>query len=221
MSRESLDESLNEIKKSVVQMGELVSEMIRLGCDAACQGNPDLALRVVAMDERVDRHEDETLRAIVVTTMRMAPVAHDLQFLIATINILSEIEEAGDDAAKLAGRAAKVTSQFPSELKSLLAEMGEDVRVLFGQTLRLYLNYSPEEADEIIVSDDRIDQKFKDARTDLFDRIQADPEAVRSMMRSIGLFHALEHVADHAVEMARRLKFHFGHAESASPSRHD
>ncbi len=208
--REHYDHQLNGIRQSVIQMGETVIEMTRLVCDAVVQKNPELARLVVSMDDKVDFLEDTVLRDIIVVTMRTSPVAADLKFLLSTASVIGELEQAGDDAAKVARRVIKLNQQFPSEMNVLLMDMGREVREGLAQALKLFAEYSQERADQIIDSDDAIDAKYRDARHDLIDHMRSDPDQLRNLIRSIDLFHGIEHIGDHSVEIAKRLMIHYG-----------
>lgn len=205
-----------EIREVVMRMAGMVEEMIRLACDAACQSDPEIANRVVAMDDEVDRLESEIIRSLIVTQMRFAPVANDLRLITATYGVVTEIEQAADDAVKLARRSIKLTTQFPAELKKDLAQLGEATRVYFAKALKLYLDYSDELAEEIVQDDAGIDMLYKETRGKVFDMMQQDPTRVRAFVRVIDAFHSLEHVADHAVEIAKRLRAHVGSAAISS-----
>lgn len=214
-----MEEHLAAIRQNALRMGECVSEMIRLACDAACQSNPDTARRVVTMDDTVDRLEGECVRSIVLCMMRHAPVASDLKFLTAALGVVSEIEQAADDAVKLARRSIKLSGQFPPELKVDLARLGERTRVSFARALKLFVEYSDELASEIIETDSEIDDLYKVARNRVVEMMQADASQARQFVRVIGTFHSLEHVADHAVEIAKRMKSTFGRDEALSSSK--
>lgn len=185
-------------------------EMVRMSADALTTSSPELAGQVISMDDQVDRLEDDCVFRAMNLVMREAPVATDLKRLLATVGIVGEIEKVADDAVKLARRTTKLTGVFPAELKMLLNELGEDARHAFGAALRLYAEYTDEQAKEIIDFDEIVDKKYQAARDKVQSMIQSNPAATPILLRTIEAFHALEHVADHSVEIATRLRLHFG-----------
>ncbi|HRK20822.1 MAG TPA: PhoU domain-containing protein [Fimbriimonadaceae bacterium] len=210
--RVNYDDQLAELRSRVLHMGNLSLDMVRLAGEAMSTGNTDLANQVVAMDDQVDRLEDETVFMAMNLVMREAPVATDLKRLLATVGIVGEIEKVADDAVKLARRASKLTGVFPAELKVMLNELSELARHAFGGSLRLYADYSDEEAKSIVDFDETVDKKYQEVRERVQGLIQANPTLTPVYLRTIEAFHALEHVADHAVEIATRLRLHFGSA---------
>lgn len=208
--REHYDETLNEIRTDIVRMGSIAGEMVRLAVEAVLSGDPETSRRVVAMDDEVDNLEQTTIRRTVHAFALQAPVANDLRTLVATLGVIGEIEKIGDDAVKLARRATKLTGFFPAELKLPLSELGDRVRESVAAALRLYAEYDEELANAIIAADDSIDGSYLDIRNRLLLRMREQPHDVEHLARSIEAFHALEHVADHAAEIASRLQMHYG-----------
>lgn len=205
--RQNYHERLEEIQRNVFRMGSGAADMVRMAVDAVIGGDLELASRVIAADDEIDAMERETLQRTVVTVMQENPVARDLRILVSTLGIVGEIEKVADDAVKLARRATKLQGSFPIELKVALQQLGEQARHMFTSALRLYGDYSVELATTIVEADDDVDSAYGIARSRVFELIKADPEAIRQLVRTIDAFHALEHIADHAVEIARRMQF--------------
>lgn len=85
-------------------------------------------------------------------------------------------------------------------------ELGEVARRQFSSSLRLYADYNRDLANEIIAADENVDRLYTKAREDLLGLLEQNRDASEDLVRSIDAFHALEHVADHATEIARRLR---------------
>ena len=199
-------EKLEEIRSEVIRMGSEANDMVRSAVEATIQGDLELAHQVIGQDDTVDRLERTLLQATVSVVMTENPVAADLRLCIATLGVVSELENIGDDAVKLCRRAAKLKTQFPGEMKLALQEMGDMARHALGAALRLYSEYSPELAKEIVDGDKPIDFAYRNARGRIYDLIKANPDATEHLIRTIEAFHSLEHVADHAVAIAVRMR---------------
>ena len=206
--RQHYDGKLEEIRSDILRMGSIASEMVRLAVEAALNGDIEVARRVVAMDDDVDELEKQTVNNSVRLVAMEAPVAGDLRLLVATLGVIGEIEKVADDAVKLGRRATKLSGRFPAEMKLALMELGEEVRKTFCAAMRLYTDFDPVMADEVVAGDEAIDGRYVEARNRVFELIQKNPQDTEHLVRTIEAFHALEHVADHAVEIACRLRMH-------------
>ncbi len=208
-NRARYDAVLKEVETEIVRMGGIVMEMIHLAVQAAVADDHEFANQVVPMDDEVDRLELSLSQKVIMTIFRESPVAHDFLFLTSTLGIISEVEQAGDDAAKLARRAGKLQVAFPDELKELLIEMGRQTRANLSAALRLTCEYSKEEADRLIASDDQVNASYKTSRRAVLDLMRTHPDDLRQLLRCAEIFHALEHVSDHTVDIAKRLKIFY------------
>jgi phosphate transport system protein len=206
--RPAYDEKLTEIKSDILHMGGIAGEMARLAVDAVLNGKVDLANHVIGMDDEVDSLEKSILQKTVSVVALETPVASDLRLLVSTLGITGEIEKVADDAVKLARRATRLSGHFPAEMKRALMELGEAASKAFASVLRLYSDYNPELAEAVIRSDKEIDGQYVGARSRVLDLIRKNPAETEHLVRTIDAFHALEHIADHAVEIASRLRFH-------------
>lgn len=191
-------------------MGNVASEMVRLAVEAILSGDVALARHVMDMDDEVDDLEKDTIQKIVVAVAMEAPVASDVRLLTSSLGVIGELEKCADDAVKLARRATKLVGHFPGEMKLALEQMGVESRKSLNLALKLYMEFDDDLADSIILQDDVVDTAYVNARNRVFGIIQADPAETSNLVRVIEAFHALEHVADHAAEIASRLKLYHG-----------
>lgn len=187
-------------------MGNIAAEMVRLATDATINGDVELARRVMGMDDEIDEIDRMTLHTSVLTLMQQAPVASELRLIVSTMGVVGEIERVADDAVKLARRAKKLSGHFPSEMKLALHELGEQARKAFMMSIKLYSEFENALAEEIIRMDHEIDTRYVIERKRVFEMIAAQPQNTEMLVRTIDAFHHLEHVADHAVEIASRLR---------------
>jgi phosphate transport system protein len=199
-------ERLSEIRTQVVSMGSNASEMVRKAAESVISENPGLAHEVIREDDSVDANERKLTLDVVTLVMQETPVASDLRFLISTLGIVGEIETVADDAVKLARRSLKLGGFFPSTQKVALSTMSEQARLQLASAIKLYTEYSPELAKTIIDTDELVDTAYSQARNSVLEFFKEDSANYQHMVRSIEVFHALEHVADHAVAIAKRMQ---------------
>jgi phosphate transport system protein len=160
--------------------------------------------------------EEAVIRETCLLVMQEAPVANDLKRLTATLGIVGEIEKFGDDAVKLARRSIKIGPKFRGELIADLVQLGQQTNFVLGSAIRLYTNFDPEIVNEVRAYEVRVDQEFKSVRNRVFKLIEESPQEAESLIRTLSLFQACEHAADHATAMVDRLQMHYGSTASAS-----
>lgn len=213
--RRNFNQTLDDIRSDVVRMGNRASEMVRQAVEATISDDTELARHVVDADDEVDRLEREAIEKTILTVLKEAPVAQDLRFLVSTLGVVGEIEETADKAVKLARRALKLSGRFPGEMKVALQTMGEMARRAFSNSLRLYMEFDSTMAEEVVRSDEAIDDSYSNARAHIVAMIQQTPANADHFIRTMEAFHTLEHVADHAVAISRRVSMIYAPRESA------
>jgi phosphate transport system protein len=187
-------------------MGNLAHDMVRKASESVITGNPSLANEVIKDDDVVDDAERQTTLETIMLVMQESPVGPDLRFLVSTLGVVGEIEEVADDAVKLARRSLKLGSNFPTSMKVKLNELSEISRQQLASAIRLYADFDHDLARSIIAKDDEVDSAYSRARDELLELLKIDPSDAKGLVRAIEVFHALEHVSDHAVSIAKRMQ---------------
>ncbi len=187
-------------------MGNLAHEMVRKATDSVITANPALANEVIATDDAVDRIEREVTLEAITFVVQESPVAADLRFVVSTLGVVGEIEEVADDAVKLARRSLKLGTSFPQAMKIPLQEMSESSRQQLMSAIRLYTEFDADLARSIVDRDNEIDSAYSQARDSLLELLRKDSSNPGMLVRTIEVFHALEHVSDHAVSIAKRMQ---------------
>ena len=215
--RNHYDDRMDAVRSNVIRMGNLAARMISTAVESVLAADSNLALQVMALDDEVDALEKENVLESCLLVLRDQPVATDFRFLTATIGVIGEFEKIADDAVKLSKRASKLSGgQFPSELRKPLQEVGRDAQQALAACMKLYTAYSKETADEVFSAERATDTGFKNVRTIIYDLLAQQPAEAERLIRVLEVFHALEHVSDRAVVIAKRLKLHNEMREATS-----
>ena len=200
------EERILAIRSQVISMGNLAHDMVRKASESVITGNPSLANDVIRDDDAVDVAERQTTFETIMFVMQESPVGPDLRFLVSTLGVVGEIEEVADDAVKLARRSLKLGTNFPSSMKVQLSDLSEISRRQLASAIRLYADFDHDLARSIIATDDEVDSAYSKARDELLVLLKKDPSDAGGLVRAIEVFHALEHVSDGAVAIAKRMQ---------------
>ena len=206
MTRKEFDEKLDQIRTMLMHMADLVCTMALDGVEGAVSDDLVMLDRVMNADPVIDDLEDQVMRMVFELMVMQAPVSGDARILMGTLSIVGELEQAGDDAVKMARRASKMRGKFREDLLAPLGALAESSVQMMTDAMELYTHYDDEKALTIIESDEMIDSAYKRARKRILEVSDTEGPLSRDMFRTIEIFHALEHFADHAVEIAKRLR---------------
>ncbi|MCS7081350.1 MAG: phosphate transport system regulatory protein PhoU, partial [Chloracidobacterium sp.] len=98
-TRTHFDQELRALQDNLLRMGAMLDTAIALGMQSLEERDLELARRVVADDAKINdlrfAIEEQCIRLIAT----QQPMATDLRFIVAAMNIISDLERMADHAA--------------------------------------------------------------------------------------------------------------------------
>jgi phosphate transport system protein len=136
-----------------------------------------------------------------------APVAGDLRAIVASIQIVADVERMGALALHVAKIARRRHPQhtLPEEVNGYFAEMGRIAVDLGNSAREVLLSRDPDQARLIREEDDAMDDLHRHLFSVMMDREWKHGVAAAVDVTLLGRFY--ERFADHAVEISRRVIF--------------
>lgn len=204
--REVFRKELKDLKAEVVGIGRDVCEVTRDGVKALVEADLDLAERVIAGDDEIDRRclgiEERALETIAT----QSPVARDLRLLYSLSYIALHLERMGDLAVNIA-KAARRTAhrRGPQTLYDLIQAQGNLVHRVLDAMLEALEKNDIELARKLEELDEPIDHLFKQFFRELA-RLQEE-ESIEWASSMVLASRYLERIADNAVDIGERIVF--------------
>jgi len=204
--RHHYDDELDEIRRSIIEMGTLVLTNVERAGVVITESRLDEVDEVRAADLPVnDRYRSCEEKVFQVLALQQ-PVASDLRFLVASTRIVYEIERSGDLAVNLVKALSRIDG-LPSDpvLESLLGQLTEASADMFQlgiealATMDAEIGMGAEEADEVV----------DNLTADLYKAVTARQDDL-GLEVSVALFRMgrfLERIADHGVNIAEQVTF--------------
>jgi phosphate transport system protein len=206
--REHYRQRLGEVQEDLVRMGYQVAEALNGASNALDSWDVELAWKVIAGDELVDRvhvHLEEEVLALMATQQ---PIATDLRVLLSVLSIASELERMGDytkGIAKGIVRAVKTPKllEVPAELR----QMCEQDQIMVRACLDAFTRRDAEAAHKLSEDDDAVDELRIVVNEKLIKLMQEDPEAIPCAVELHNIVHNLERLADRTTNVAEQVIF--------------
>jgi phosphate transport system protein len=204
--RESFRQELRDMKAEVLSIGRVIVERTTDSVAALVAGDVDLADRVIAGDDEIDRRtlavEEHSLEVIAT----QFPVARDLRLLHSLTYIGMHMERMGDLAVNIA-KAAKRTAdrRGPQTLSDLIQAQGNLVHRVLEACLEALDTYDLDLARKLADLDEPIDHLYKQFFRELA-RLQ-DEEDIEWATSMVMASRYLERIADHAVDIGERIQY--------------
>lgn len=196
---EQYDADLNGIKTQLMEMGGLVEQQVGHSSQALVSHDIELAERVRAADDKVNRMEVELDEQCVQIIARRQPTASDLRMLISTMRAITDLERIGDEADRIAKMAKGMArEQMPADEYQEFRALTAKVVHALGSALDAFARLDAEVAVKVIKGDEDIDDGYKHIVSDLTRAMADAPDTINRSMNTIWAARALERIGDHA-----------------------
>jgi phosphate transport system protein len=212
MPRHEYQESLEELRLDVQQLGELMLKRLDQSLSALEHTDTETAKSVIEGDEEINQRYLELESTCIDLFALQQPVASDLRFVAASFKILTDIERIGDLATNIGRYTLSAKQESVSDVA--LYDIGAAAHELVADSLDAYVTEDVELCYRVAERDDEIDSLCHSASErvvrDLIDREATgeDPWSVEQLLDDVSIvlltIRDLERVADHGVNIAAR-----------------
>ena len=197
-----IERQIDQLKERILHVGTLVEEAISKSITALINRDVQLAQRVAANDEQIDRMEVEVEEECLKILALYQPVAADLRFVVAVLKINNDLERMGDLAKNIAKRVAQLANGEPCELPPEIRAMAMQAQEMVKQSLDAVVQADPALARQVREEDDAVDEYRQQIRRKVLKGIVEHPENVENLLRVNSVSKHIERIADMATNIA-------------------
>ena len=206
-----VENELQTIKQEVNDMWELVQKQFENARAAVLSGDRNLAAVVIGREKRVNSFELRIDSDIEDFIALYNPVAIDLRFSLAMLNITSNLERLVDYAEGIARFV--VRNEMDAQAKELVSQMGllkmyDMVLDMLSTVFKALKDHDIEAAKSVFGRDDAIDDINRDSLDRLTEYATAHPQSVRLCLEVSALFRKLERAGDHINNLAEQTVYY-------------
>ena len=200
-------EELARLKGQLLEMSSLAEELVGVAMEALLERDPQKAQTVVARDREVDAMENGIDDACVHLLALQQPMARDLRLIMMAMKISNDLERVGDHAVNIAEAVPHLAGQpvfmeFPE-----VEEMARIAREMLSDALDCFVRADAENAREVLLRDDRVDQLHESMFRILLTHMMEDPRRIGASMSLFLVSRNLERIADLATNIAEDVVF--------------
>ena len=207
--RQEFGRELAAIDAQVIELFTMVADDVPKATDALLNGNSELA-RVLAERDRVidalyPQIEDLADREMLL----QQPLASDFRLLVSVLRVVPELERSHDLIVDIARRGNLILSQdLSARSRAIIEHMGN----LATEMWREAVNCWRERDRSVAVALDQRDDEMDELYTSLMSELASGGMALPVTMELTLVARFYERLADHAVNIARRVIYLAGHA---------
>jgi phosphate transport system protein len=204
----AFDSDLQEIARSVAEMGGLVERQITDAIRALVERDTDLAERVIATDPAIDALQREIEEKAILTIARRQPMAVDLREIVGATRVCNDLERIGDHAKHIGKRVVALDDDFyPQKLIRGVEHMSAMVSALLKQVLDAYASRDVPAALVVWKGDEEVDALCTSLFRELFTYMMEDPRNITFCMHLMFCAKDIERMGDHATNIAETVYY--------------
>jgi phosphate transport system protein len=204
--RTYFERSLKRLEQDVLRMGALVENSFRLSHQAMFSRNLEAARTIPLLDKKIDRYYRHIELECATLMTLQAPVAQDLRYLSAFMQLVRDLERIGDYAEDLAEIALKLFPYPPHACMPQIEVMSHHAQAMLAASLEALADLDASAGQAVKVLDDQVDTAY-----DTLYQILAYQRDIKGVVEPILLLvlaiRHIERMADHATNIGQRVTY--------------
>lgn len=197
---------LEKLKNVIIKIGGLAE--IQVGESVkALLSEPIEGKEVKNNENKIDKLDvkiDEICQSIFALQQ---PVASDLRFIMASMQISSEIERVGDLAISIINRSKNIKNKHDLIAKFDIAELAKEVELIISKSNECFLTRDDSMIGEVFLMNSTIQKKSEDAIHGIISEMKLHSKIVVSGTNLVIVMKHLERIAQHCTNIAENIHF--------------
>jgi phosphate transport system protein len=200
---------LNELERTVLGVVDRAEQMVDMAVEAVTTGDQELAARVIALDDAIDKTFLEVQHQWTALMARNQPLGSDLRKMTVLLQLNSTFERMGDQCVNIA-KIAQFNEGLPrvERICGQIREMGDLVRPMIRTAIGAYLRGDVDEARLLPAMDQPVDRLNANMYKETV-AVRDNPELLEWATKMLMVARALERVGDQAVDFGEQTAYLF------------
>jgi len=205
MARLHYEKELQRLQDELLLMGSMVNQALRQSVDLLKRQDLVAAEKLIKADKEINRRRYALEDAVLTLIATQQPMARDMRFLAAVLELASELERIGDYAKGI----ARITLYLGKDpvIKPLIhiPQMALIVCEMLRAALDAFINLDVTAARQIPHEDDKVDELYNMINVELIQLVIANPAIMDRANYFSWAAHNLERAADRVVNICERI----------------
>jgi phosphate transport system protein len=207
-ARRHFHEELRELELRALGGFDIVLDQIDRTLEALTHQDVELAMSVIAGDDRLNDRYIEVHRRILSLLARQGPMAGDLRLVAALLHIIVYLERMGDQCVNIA-KLIPLSGHEPPRLPDMLALLGRMGAIARSEVSQAKVAFA--DRDVALATDlVRQDREIGEIQTAIFNdviEVDHDVDTREWAMYMVLVARALERIGDNAVDVGEQTVF--------------
>ena len=208
MTRERFDRQLQLLLDQVLVLGSMVNQAVLDSLAALKRRDLVTASRIYEQDQKINEKRYAIEGECITLIATQQPMARDVRFLAAILEIITELERIGDYAKGISKINLLLSEETidPLILNDLnqMAELGLN---MLQRSLDAFVEGDEKAAREISIEDSKVDELYNQVYRKLMQQMTGDVTSVDRANHMMWAAHNLERMADRVTNICERIVY--------------
>lgn len=205
--KEKFQQLLEDIKKDLIFLANEVEHNIRQSIKALEKQDVELAKRVKARDNEIDRMEVKIEDQILTLLALQQPVAIDLRFIVGGLKMDNDLERIGDHAVNIANTVIQLAKKPVISIAAIIPEMSEIACKMLHDSVSAFIHQDTELARKVCATDNVVDDFYDRILHETIELVKNDTKMLDQGFAMVRIARSLERVADLSTNIGEDVVF--------------
>ena len=207
MLRAEFHRDLQMVQDELLMMGSMVEKAIGRSVNALKNRDLPMAEEVIRDDDIIDDKQVEIEDRCIHVIATQTPVARDLRYLVAVLQISAELERMADYAEGIGKISLMMGDEPPLKPLIDIPRMADKTIDMLRRSLDALVERDLVVANQVCDDDDEVDALYDQVFRELLTYMIEDPKNIKRATYLLWVAHDLERVADRATNIAEQVLF--------------
>ena len=205
--RSRFEEQLAHLNSTLIEMAAIVEQAIADANKALIEQDVVLAQRIIDSDDVVDDKEKEIESLCLKLLLQQQPVARDLRLVSSVLKIITDLERVGDHASDISEMTLLLAGKQYIKKLEHIPQMAVATMKMVTDSINAFVKKDLDLAQQVIASDDTVDDLFVMVKEDLIELIKKNPDSGDQAIDLVIIAKYFERIGDHATNIAEWVVF--------------
>lgn len=199
--RISFESELASLDKNVAEMAEKVLDNYEDLIEAFEKGDKEEIARITRIDKEIVNRQREIESRCLFLITKQQPIVGDLRVVTAALKVVTDIERVGNHVADIAELLLRVGIRDLTQYSIHIIPMIMAAKEMIQLAVKAFVSRNKETAEEVIGSDDVVDELFNNVKIDLIELLKREAKDADECIDILMIAKYLEKIGDHAVNI--------------------
>lgn len=201
--RISFEKDLALLDENVAEMGKKALENFEVLFAAFENGNKEEICRITKIDKEIGNRQREIESRCLFLITKQQPIVGDLRVVTAALKVVTDIERIGDHVADIAELLLRIGIKDLTQYSIHIVPMIMAAKDMTKIAVDAFAGRNRALAEEVIASDDVVDELFNGVKSDLIELLKRDAKDADDCIDVLMVVKYLEKIGDHAVNIGQ------------------